>query len=246
MKPFDKTPSGGVQDKPFDGFPARMDFTSVPNIVFSQLLAEINDIAELKALLSVIRAIYGKRGYPRFATYGELADNPALLTSLGGSEALHHALEQGEKRGTLLHVAMEQAGKTEDIYFLNTEKDREVAEKLKNGQLSLPGLNVKPHSSLEIPAAMPNIFSLYEDNIGLLTPMIAEELREAEKTYPEAWLRDAIKRAVDENKRKWSYIQGILERWAREGKDDGTYPRNTRKTDPDKYIKGKYGHMVQR
>ena len=32
----------------------------------------------------------------------------------------------------------------------------------------------------------PNIFTMYEENIGLLTPMIAEELRDAEKTYPEA------------------------------------------------------------
>jgi len=76
--------------------------------------------------------------------------------------------------------------------------------------------------------------------------MIADELREAEKLYPEAWLKDAIKRAVDENKRKWSYIQAVLERWAREGKDNGTHQRNIGKTDPDKYVKGKYGHMVQR
>jgi len=240
MKPF-----GKAQDRPFGGFPSRMDFTSVPNIVFSQLLADIDDIAELKTLLSVIRAIYGKRGYPRFTTYCELVDNPGLVTSLGGSEALHHALEQGEKRGTLLHAAMEQNGKTEDIYFLNTVKDRNVVEKIKNGELSLPGLSIKPHPCHEIPAEVPNIFSLYEENIGLLTPMIADELREAEKAYPIAWLKDAIKRAVDENKRKWSYIQGVLERWAREGKGDGTYQRDIRKTDPDKYIKGKYGHMVQ-
>ena len=232
--------------KEFEGFPSRMDFTSVPNIVFSRLLAEIDDIAELKTLLSVIRAIYAKRGYPRFTTFGELTGNTDLLTALGGNDELHHALEKGEKRGTLLHVAMVQNGKAEDIYFLNTEKDRETAEKIKDGQMSLPGMNIAPQPCREVPVELPNIFRLYEDNIGLLTPMVADELREAEKTYPEAWLRDAVKRAVDENKRKWSYIQGILERWASEGKDDGTHQRDTRKTDPDKYIKGKYGHMVQR
>ena len=40
--------------------------------------------------------------------------------------------------------------------------------------------------------------------------MIAEELREAKKTYPEAWLRDAIREAANHNKRKWSYISAIL------------------------------------
>lgn len=235
--------------KPFGGFPSRSQFTSVPNIVFSELLAEIDDIGELKTLLSVIKAIYGKRGYPRFTSFYELANNSALMSSLGegerSPEALRKALEQGEKRGTLLHIAVEKEGKPEDIYFLNGEKERETVEKVKNGEITLPGISAGTLSHETLPDS-PNIFSLYENNIGLLTPIIADELREAEKVYPEAWLRDAIKRAVDENKRKWSYIQGILERWAREGKDDGTHKRDFGKTDPDKFVKGKYGHMVQR
>ena len=79
----------------------------------------------------------------------------------------------------------------------------------------------------------------------MLTPMIAEELREAEKLYPEGWIRDAIKEAVSLNKRSIRYIVRILERWSAEGKSDGTYRRYS-KTDPDKYIKGKYGHIVRR
>ena len=83
----------------------------------------------------------------------------------------------------------------------------------------------------------PDIFSLYEQNIGMLTPMIAEELRDALKVYPENWISDAIKEAVSNNKRKWSYISAILERWTAEGRDDGTYRGDSKKTDPDKYIK---------
>ena len=30
----------------------------------------------------------------------------------------------------------------------------------------------------------------------MLTPLIADELREAEKQYPESWIKDAIKEAV--------------------------------------------------
>ena len=81
----------------------------------------------------------------------------------------------------------------------------------------------------------------------MLTPMIADELREADKQYPETWIKDAIKEAVTLNKRNWRYIARILEHWSTEGKDDGTYRGNLKKnTDPDKYIRGKYGHMVQR
>jgi DnaD/phage-associated family protein len=80
----------------------------------------------------------------------------------------------------------------------------------------------------------------------MLTPMVAEELKEAEKLYPQDWIGDAIKEAVNQNKRNWRYISAILERWSTEGRGDGTYRRDFKKTDPDKYIKGKYGHMVQR
>jgi DnaD/phage-associated family protein len=80
----------------------------------------------------------------------------------------------------------------------------------------------------------------------MLTPMIAEELREAEKLYPETWISDAIKEAVFRNKRNIRYIIKILERWSAEGKSDGTYRRDSaEKTGPDKYIKQKYGHMVR-
>jgi len=91
-----------------------------------------------------------------------------------------------------------------------------------------------------------NIFSLYEQNIGIITPMIAEELKEAERLYPRQWIEEAFKEAVTLNKRSWKYIARILERWASEGKDSGEYKRNIKKDGPDKYIKGRYGHLVKR
>ena len=157
---------------------------------------------------------------------------------------LRQALQLASQRGTFIHVALEGDGSAEDIYLLNTESDRKAAAKIKNGELKLSGLRVaeKPRAELEEP---PDLFTLYEQNIGMLTPLIADELREAEKLYPESWLRDAIKEAVALNKRNIRYIMRILERWSAQGKTDGTYQRVS-KTDPDKYIKGKYGHMVRR
>jgi len=66
-----------------------------------------------------------------------------------------------------------------------------------------------------------NIYKLYEANIGLLTPMMAEALRDAETGYPQEWIREAIQIAVDYNKRSWAYCKTILDRWAVEGKDSG-------------------------
>ncbi len=233
----------------FRGFPAKMQFTPLPNLFFSSLLPQISDIIELKTTLHILWALYHKRGYPRFITYGELLSNTSLMSSFreaakSPDEALRQALEMATKRGTILHMILDRDGVPEDIYFLNTKSDRQVMAKIQNGELILSGLKAEGQADIET-EELPDLFTLYEQNMGMLTPMIAEELREAEKLYPETWIRDAIKEAVNQNKRKWSYISAILERWSAEGRSDGTYQRDS-KTDPDKYIKGKYGHMVRR
>ncbi len=235
--------------KQFSGFPARMEFTPVPNLVFSALLPQITDIAELKTTLFVLATLYRKRGYPRLVTYSELLANSSLVSSLREAsrppdEVLRQALKMAVERGTLIRIELERDGNTEDAYLMNSETNRQVAGKIQSGELKLSGVKAAApsHAGTE---AQPDIFTLYEQNIGMLTPMIADELREAEKLYPEVWIRDAIKEATNQNKRKWSYISAILERWASEGKGDGTYRRDS-ETDPDKYIKGKYGHMVKR
>jgi len=236
--------------KRFNGFPARMEFTPLPNLFFSSLLPQISDIAELKTTLHVMAVLYRKRGYPRFVTCSELLGNASLMSSLKGvaespDEVLRNALKMAAERGTIIQMVLDNDGASEDVYFLNTESNRQTMAKIQNGELRLGGLKAEGRTHVEAEEP-PDIFTLYEQNIGMLTPMIADELREAEKLYPQNWIRDAIREAVNQNKRKWSYISAILEHWSAEGKKDGTYQRDSKKTDPDKYIKGKYGHMVQR
>jgi len=236
--------------KQFTGFPAKMQFTPLPNLFLSSLLPQISDITELKVTLHIFETLYQKKGYPRFVTFRELLSNTSLVSSLREAaklprEALCRALEMATQRGTTLHIVLDRDGVPEDVYFLNTEPDRQIVAKIQTGELTLSGLKAEGQTDIET-EEQPDIFTLYEQNIGMLTPMIADELREAEKLYPEVWIKDAIKEAVNQNKRKWGYISAILERWSSEGKSNGTYRRDFKKTDPDKYIKGKYGHMVRR
>ncbi len=235
--------------KQFTGFPAKTKFTAIPNSFFSVLLPQISDIAELKTTLHIFQTLYQKRGYPRFTTYKELLGSKGLMSSLAGTsppdKVLRNALEMATRRGTILHIVLDRDGTPENVYFLNTESDKQTLAKIQNGELTLSGLKAKEPAYVETEAP-PDIFTLYEQNIGMLTPLIADELRDAEKLYPEAWIREAIKEAVSLNKRSWRYIAKILERWSAEGKGDGTYRRDSKKTDPDKYIKGKYGHIVRR
>jgi len=237
--------------KQFGGFPARMEFTPLPNLFFSTLLPQINDITELKVTLHILGELYRKQGYPRFVTYRELLGNTSLRNSLSETtkapeEALRSALEMATRRGIFLHLVLDRDGVPEDIYFLNTQSHRQTMAKIQNGELNLSGLKAMGQTYVET-EEQPDIFTLYEQNIGMLTPMIAEELREVEKLYPATWIKDAIKEAVSLNKRNWRYIARILERWSLEGRDSGAYRRDSaKKPGPDKYIKQKYGHMVRR
>jgi DNA replication protein len=233
--------------KQFAGFPSgRVEFTPVPSAFFSAVLNDITDMAELKTTLHVMAVLYRKKGYPRFITFGELLKHIPLMESVGGSqESLQEALQKAVARGTLLALTIEKDGASEDIYFLNDVAGRQAVARIDTGELALPGLKIAP--PVPAPAeALPDIFTLYEENIGILTPLIADELRDAEKLYPPDWIRDAIKEAVLHNKRNIKYINKILENWSVEGRGDGTYQGNIEKTDPDKYIKGKYGHIVRR
>lgn len=90
------------------------------------------------------------------------------------------------------------------------------------------------------------ISKAYEENIGIITPMIAEKLKDMAGRYPAEWFKDAVAEAVKSNVRKLSYVESILKRWATEGKGSLKSKIKSKAVDPDKYIKGKYGHIVQR
>ncbi len=195
------------------------DFISLPDSFFTQAVPKIQDLAELKVVLYVAYLILRKQDHPQFVTSKELKAESCRLSAGLGEETLRQALNSAVEHGTLLHSTLNINGMLEDIYSLTAE-------------------------SRQPPTI--NIFALYEQNIGMITPMIAEELKEAERIYPPQWIEEAFKEAVTLNKRSWKYIAHILERWASEGKDSGEYRRDIKKDGPDKYIKGRYGHLVKR
>ena len=237
--------------KKFGGFPQKTKYLALPAAFFSTLLPQIDDLNELKVTLHLISTLYQKKGFPRFVSRNELLANPAVRQCLRSekdmAKALDRALELAVERGGIIQLEVRQKDFNEQIYLLNTESEREAVRKIKNGELSLPGLSVKIESSEEEAVTAGEIYSLYEENIGLLTPIIADEIKEAEKNYPLSWLKAAIVEAAASNKHSWRYIARILESWASEGKDSGTLKRHSAPpSDADKYIRGKYGHMVQR
>jgi len=207
----------------FSGFPGgRTGHTSLPDLFFSDLLPLIDNLVELKITLHIFWVLYHKKGAPWYVTLQELQGDGTLLRGLQGLatsplEALRDGLQRGVARGTLLHV--HSASGAQHFYFVNSAQGRQAVEQAQTGELRLAEGEVWVEPAA--PVERPNIFVLYEQNIGLLQPIIAEELQEAEHAYPQDWIEEAFHIAVEKNVRNWKYIRRILERWAAEGKDDG-------------------------
>jgi len=65
------------------------------------------------------------------------------------------------------------------------------------------------------------VFRAYENNVGMLTPIVSGQITGAIAEYTDGWVMDAITEAANHNVRNWRYIQSILERWKREGRKTG-------------------------
>jgi len=245
---------------PFAGFTSATRYTPLPNPLLGPLLEEIQDMAELKVILRGFWLLHRNRQLPRRVSQEEFLSDQTLLRGLkayqdGGSgvkNAIVHGLDLAVERGIFLVHTQERAPSRGVFYLLNTESDRRALAKLETDFATAPGgaSNTGPEDALvavgEPESQRPNIFVLYEDNVGMISPILAEELKEAEELYPWNWLSDAFKIAVTQNRRSWGYISGILRRWSAEGKvsetrgakgrEDGEPGRHTEKSDRQKYL----------
>jgi len=209
--------------KTFAGFPiGKLAYTPLPDLFFGELLPLMDSLPELKVTLHVFWLIYRHRGARQYVRLGELLQDDVLLHGLRGlsvppEQALPDGLEAAVARGTLLCLIAAEGG--ERFYFVNSGQGRRAFEQAQSGELDMAqGKTLLP--AVE-PQPRPNIYVLYEQNIGLLQPIIAEELQEAERAYPQPWIEEAFRIAIENNVRNWKYVRRILERWATEGKDEG-------------------------
>jgi DNA replication protein len=225
---------------PFAGFPSgKLRLTPIPAQFFSELLPEIDHLGELKVTLYAIWFLDQLDETVRYITYADFANDRRLLDGLAPI-GLDDCLERAVQRGSLLRVQPQQGSPQEAIYFLNSARGRAAVQAIQRGEWNPPD-RTNPAVSLE--AERPNIFHLYEQNIGPLTPLIADTLQDAEKTYPAAWIEEAFKLAVEKNVRKWNYIRGILKSWQEEGRDQTdrrNAPQNRRK-----YVEGEFSDFIK-
>ena len=219
----------------FAGFTDSETFTQIPDSFFRHLLTEMDDLDELKVTLFALWRIGHMEGRVHFLREQDFVP---CVPDPGP------ALEKAVKRGGLLEALPRATSrgvrnKATALYFLNSPRGRAAAESFAKGQW-------QPDASVSIPPPpeRPNIFKLYEENFGPLTPLIADALKDSEKTYPPEWVVEALEIAVKKNKRNWMYVEAILRRWKEEGhakKQD----RRDAQENGRRYTEGEYADFIE-
>lgn len=194
----------------------RRDDVVLPAALLNDVLNRVQDLAELKAVMFVLEAV-ARRDTPG-VWFEDLLETRIVQAVVGADsprpseERLRQALDRAVANGFLFRVV---AG-ARTCYLPVSDDNRMLLGRLRVGDPDVPDvLGLEP----EAPAAIyrPNIYAVYEQYIGPLTPLIAEQLRSAERAYPRGWIEEAIITAARYNRRSWRYIETVLLRWEETG-----------------------------
>ena len=231
----------------FPGFPeGKMHFTGIPDLFFSTLLPDIEHLGELKITVYAFRLLHHMEGTFRYLRRENFSRDEFFMQGLANDPAqagkiLDEALSLCIERKTFLKTSIELETGSQDLYFLNSPKGRAALQAVEAGEWRHSGDADAP---LELIPHAPNIYYLYEENIGPLTPMIADTLQEAEQSYPYSWIEEAVRIAVENNVRRWTYVEAILKRWQEGGRDERTDRRDTEK-DRRRYVEGELSDFIE-
>ncbi len=225
----------------FSGFlPGKQPTFAVYGQFISDLLPLIDNLTELKVTLFAMWAIQQREGTYRYLLRRDFTANATFLTAIGGESALDEGLNRACERESLLTAQVELGESLERLYFINTEMGRAAYEQIRLGLWQAGGERLP----VEILPERPNIYRLYEDHFGQLSPMIAEMLKDAEKEFALSWIIEAMRIAVAKNARNWRFVQSVLDRWQREGKQNEVAQRPDER-DGKRYISGEYADLIE-
>ncbi len=230
---------------------------SIPAWFLRDVAPRIRDIAELQVMLAIFRLQRDPDEWSTPISEFDLLEDEHLRSSLRRDGAvqppdaqIRRGVELAVTRAILVQLDVDHdQGEPERWYLVSTEANRVRLERYRNGSLQLPVRADEAHAQTNVEPARPGIFRLYEQNIGLVTPIIADRLVEAMELYPRSWIEEAIEAAVSYNRRNWRYIQRILETWATEGRSHETNRRHQSSSadlDPEKHLSGEYAAVFRR
>ena len=199
----------------------------VPRSLITDILPAMTDLNELHVVLAMLRLVLeaGDVSAPfeesTFVRDRTLRD--ALRVVGSGNSADYRiatGLDLAVGRGVLLRFRTIEDQHERVWYTIATPEAKSAIDRMLQGESLPPRSLWEGDSAPRIEPERPTVFRLYEQNIGLLSPIIADQLVRAMERYPREWIEDAIGEAVAYNRRNWRYIQRILQNWATTGRSE--------------------------
>ncbi len=217
----------------------------LPAALLSRHMPAIDDLAELKVTVFLLAALRQKEGRYRFLRWDEFRNDADLMRGLAACEAtaepaqiLVKALQKAVERGTVLEARFDLGGVTRQIFISNDEAGQELRQQIEAGEWRPAAAD-----EIEVLPPRPSLFAAYEENIGALTPMIADAIKEAMTEYPRDWIEDAMRYAVERNARNWRYIRKVLEAWQQEGRSSESGGRHLERH--EQYTSGEWKDFIK-
>jgi DNA replication protein len=227
-----------------DGFPRGVQFTPVPNPLLASLLETIDSLDELKVVLRTIHGLHKQRKVPASIGFDDLFSDRTVASMLGASgrqleKVVETTIKSAANRGILL-VVNDETGQRQ--ICLNTEPVRRALVRQGIDPAVTASKPAETWAETESALTKLDAVTLYEQNVGSVTPVVAENIHTALEQHPEDEVMLAIRKAVEANARSWNYIAAILRRWATEGRPeelddgrDGTAERDLQEDRSDQF-----------
>jgi DnaD/phage-associated family protein len=195
------------------------NYTQVPNDFFE--MAQDMGEAEIKVMLCIIRETFGYHRDECQLSIRKLAIGAGLTP-----RNAYNGAEKAITRGLIVKsVSPTNTTTWRAVVARDTARVRKGYSAVSPRKVQVPVKEIKETiKENEDEAALATISKAYTSEIGILTPMIADELREASTAYPVQWTIDAIHEAATQNKRGWKYILAILTRWKAQGNQEQIKP----------------------
>ncbi len=201
--------------------------TAIPSSFLDEIAPVIRSMEEMQVTLAVFRLLADGGGYQEPLAEKTILRDRSLRNALrveGSPRApdtrISKGLELALARGSLLRLVSTEGRKQAIFYYLSTTENRSSIRLMEAGQLPPPRVLWPDDNPPQVTIDRPNAFRLYEQNIGPLTPLIADQISRAIEEYPDDWIEDALSEAVAYNRRSWRYVTRILENWQAAGRKD--------------------------
>tara|TARA_Y100000590_G_scaffold463778_1_gene631378 strand:- start:12151 stop:12858 length:708 start_codon:yes stop_codon:yes gene_type:complete len=212
------------------GFPKGVHFTPVPSPLLGPMLEQIGDYNDLVCILRFINLIHLKKGSHKWVEENLLISDQVLHAVIGSKEKIQDSINKCINNGFILRASLKTDRKAR-ILVLNTSDAKTNIDRIVNEEHDTKVDVIENNNPTE------NIFTLYENNIGTLNPLITEELKYAQQRYPDDWINEAFREAVKNNARSWRYIETILENWHINGRSKTNNPNRRQSGRNRRHIK---------